>query len=242
MLISDQWIDSQRICYDLAGPAHHMLGGFQGIASMAGKQKSRPIPEAEYKAAQKQEESQAWAHIAQGADKAASRIGRPSKRTQAIEDEILIRLANGQSLAAICRLDHMPDCATVIRWTLGESGSEKAFCIAYNRARASQADVMFDESLAICDDDSKDLIIQEDGSVTANPSAVARSKLRIETRMRMAGKISQKYAEKSFIGDNAAITINNNSLSIDATSLDGEQRANLRAMLLQARDSKLIEN
>jgi hypothetical protein len=58
--------------------------------------------------------------------------------------------------------------------------------------------------------------------------------------MRMAGKISQKYADKPFIGDGAAITINNNSLSIDANALDGDQRNNLRAMLLQARDSKLI--
>jgi hypothetical protein len=208
---------------------------------MAGKQEHKPIPKAEYMAAQTQEETELWAQIAQDADKAVTKLGRPSKRTQAIEDEILVRLANGQSLAAICRLDHMPDCATVIRWTHGGSEGEKAFCVAYNRARASQADVLFDSSLDICDDDSKDLIIQEDGSVTANPSAVARSKLRIETRMRMAGKISQKYADKPFIGEGAAITINNNSLSIDAHSLDSDQRNNLRAMLLQARDSKLIE-
>jgi hypothetical protein len=211
---------------------------------MAGRSKSKekPIPKAEYIAAQTQEEAGLWKQIAHDADKAVARIGRPSKRTQAIEDEILIRLANGQSLAAICRLDHMPDCATVLRWTAGESQEEKAFCIAYNRARASQADVLFDESLTICDDDSKDLIYQEDGGVTANPSAVARSKLRIETRFRMAGKISQKYADKPFIGDHAAITINNNSLSIDAASLGTEQRAALRHALISARDHKIIDN
>lgn len=208
---------------------------------MAGKRKNRPIPEAEYKAAQTQEESIAWAQIAQGADKAVKRLGRPSKRTQAIEDEILIRIANGQSLAAICRLDHMPDAATVIRWTLGEREQDKAFCLAYNRARASQADVMWDESLAIADDASQDLITHEDGSITANPSAVARAKLRIETRFRMAGKVKQQYADKPFLGDGAAITINNNSLSIDARSIGQDQRDSLRQILMQARDAKAIE-
>ena len=209
---------------------------------MARKQQQKPIPKAEYIAEQTQEESKAWIQISHDADKAVARIGRPSKRTQAIEDEILVRLANGQSLAAICRLDHMPDCATVIRWTAGESIEEKAFCIAYNRARASQADVLFDSALDICDDESKDLIYQEDGSITANPSAIARSKLKVETRFRMAGKISQKYADKPFIGDHAAITINNNSLSIDASSLGTEQRNALRHALIAARDSKIIEN
>jgi uncharacterized membrane protein len=210
---------------------------------MAGrsKLKDKPIPKAEYTAAQTQEESQAWAQIAHDADKAVARIGRPSKRTQAIEDEILIRLSNGQSLAAICRLDHMPDCATVIRWTLGENEEEKAFCIAYNRARASQADVLFDAALDICDDESKDLIIQADGSVTANPSAVARSKLRIETRMRMAGKISQKYADKPFIGDGATVNVTNNSLTVSGADLSADQRSALRQMLLQARDGKTID-
>ena len=209
---------------------------------MARKQQQKPIPKAEYIAEQTQEESKAWIQISHDADKAVARIGRPSKRTQAIEDEILVRLANGQSLAAICRLDHMPDCATVIRWTAGESIEEKAFCIAYNRARASQADVLFDSALDICDDESKDLIYQEDGSITANPSAIARSKLKVETRFRMAGKISQKYADKPFIGDHAAITINNNSLSIDASSLGTEQRNALRHALIAARDHKIIDN
>ena len=101
---------------------------------------------------------------------------------------------------------------------------------------------MFDSALDISDDESKDLIIQDDGSVTANPSAVARSKLRIETRMRMAGKISQKYAEKPFIGEGATVSVTNNTLSIDGRLLGVDQRESLRAMLLQARDSKLIEN
>jgi len=207
---------------------------------MAGRSKSKekPIPAEQYASEQSAEEKLVWSQIAQAADKAVTRIGRPSKRTKAIEDEILIRLANAQSLASICRLDHMPDAATVIRWTI----EDEAFCVAYNRARASQADLLFDSALDISDDESKDLIIQDDGSVTANPSAVARSKLRIETRMRMAGKISQKYAEKPFIGEGATVSVTNNTLSIDGRLLGVDQRESLRAMLLQARDSKLIEN
>lgn len=204
---------------------------------MAGKNKAKPIPFDEYTREQTAEEKLVWSDIAQAADKAVTRIGRPSKRTKAIEDEILIRLANAQSLASICRLEHMPDAATVIRWTI----EDPLFCIAYNRARASQADLLFDSALDISDDESKDLIVQEDGNVTANPSAVARAKLRIETRMRMAGKISQKYADKPFIGEGATVTVNNNTLSIDAASLGADQRAALRAMLTQAKEGKVID-
>ena len=212
--------------------------GNMGNSTMAGKNKSKPIPFDEYASEQTVEERLVWSDIAQAADKAVTRIGRPSKRTKAIEDEILVRLANAQSLASICRLDHMPDAATVIRWTIEDS----VFCVAYNRARASQADLLFDSALDISDDESKDLIVQEDGNVTANPSAVARAKLRIETRMRMAGKISQKYADKPFIGDGATVNVTNNTLSIDAASLGADQRSALRAMLTQARDSKIVDS
>jgi uncharacterized membrane protein len=201
----------------------------------------RPIDRETYAKEQTSEETLVWSQIAKDADKAVAKIGRPSKRTKAIEDEILTRLANAQSLASICRLDHMPDPATVIRWTIGESEEDKAFCIAYNRARASQADLLFDSALDISDDESKDLIIQDDGNVTANPSAVARSKLRIETRMRMAGKISQKYADKPFIGEGSNISVTNNTLTVSGADLSIDQRNALRMALLQARDGKTID-
>ena len=194
----------------------------------------KPIEREQYASEQSAEEKLVWQQITQAADKAVSRskLGRPSKRTKEIEDEILIRLANAQSLASICRLDHMPDPATGIRWTV----EDDAFCVAYNRARASQADLLFDSALDISDDDSKDLLIQDDGSVQANSAAVARSKLRIETRMRMAGKISQKYADKPFMGDNANISVTNNTIAIDGAGLGQDQRQALRQLLLQARD------
>lgn len=55
-------------------------------------------------------------------------------------DEILKRIAEGESLRAICRDDGMPDVATVTRWLDGEPD----FASKYARAREAQADVIFD--------------------------------------------------------------------------------------------------
>jgi hypothetical protein len=116
---------------------------------------------------------------------------------------------------------------------------EPSFSERYTRARESQAHVLFDQCLAIADDTSKDLIITEGGDVTANPSAVARAKLQIETRFRMAGKLSPKvYGERSE-AVTSQVNVQVNALTVDARQLAPDQREALRAMLLQARGDTL---
>src|SRR5271167_606819 len=77
-------------------------------------------------------------------------VGRPSLFTTELGDEICNRIADGESLRAICEEADMPDKATVFRWLLGEQ--HKDFCKQYIRAREAQADSLVDDILSIADD------------------------------------------------------------------------------------------
>lgn len=123
--------------------------------------------------------------------------GRPSGFTQEIADQICERIADGESLRMITGLESMPSRATVFRW-LSEN---KKFQDQYAHARESQADTLFDEMLDIADDGSNDWmeIQRKDGSTeeVVNHEHIQRSRLRIDARKWMAGKLRpKKYGEK----------------------------------------------
>lgn len=125
--------------------------------------------------------------------------GRPSSFSQKIADEICERIATTpRGLDFICGADSgLPSARTVNRW-LNEN---EAFCQSYLRARERQADLIFDECLEIADDSALDVVTKErsDGSTFEeyNAERVARSKLRVDTRLRMAGKLApKKYGDK----------------------------------------------
>lgn len=115
-------------------------------------------------------------------------VGRPSDYNEEIAAEICARLADGNSLRSICRDDHMPDKGTVFRWL----AAHEAFRDQYTCAREAQADTLFDEMLDIADDAGKDVV---DGAV--DQEHIQRTRLRIETRKWMAGKLRpKKYGDK----------------------------------------------
>src|SRR5271156_342956 len=60
-------------------------------------------------------------------------IGRPSLFTTELGDEICNRIADGESLRAICDEADMPDKATVFRWLLAE---QHVFLQSIQNARA----------------------------------------------------------------------------------------------------------
>jgi len=137
--------------------------------------------------------------------------GRPEgareKFTPAIVDEICKRLAGGESLNQICRTPHLPCRDTVYAWMLdaSEKGAPKeliAFSDKYTRARQMQADSMIDDCLEIADDSSRDAVTIEkaDGSTyeKVNQEVVSRSKLRVETRIKLAEKMApRKYGRQA---------------------------------------------
>lgn len=131
-------------------------------------------------------------------------MARPTDFTQEIADAICLKLAEGNSLRAICLADDMPNKSTVLRWLLDPAHA--AFCDQYTRARALQVDGMVDEMPDIADDGSNDFVAKTngDGSTTEafNSEHVQRSRLRIDTRKWVAERMApKKYGTKVALTD-----------------------------------------
>lgn len=121
-------------------------------------------------------------------------MARPSSYSAQTANSICERLIEGESLRAICRDENMPNAATVCRWlALHDDFREQ-----YAHARIAQADTLADEILDIADDSSLDTkIVGEDEREVCNTEFVQRSKLRIDARKWLAGKMApKKYGEK----------------------------------------------
>src|SRR5271156_6972564 len=125
-------------------------------------------------------------------------IGRPSLFTTELGDEICNRIADGESLRAICEDADMPDKATVFRWLSAEQ--HKDFRNQYIRAREAQADSLVDDILLIADDARNDWMKRNGENATGyqeNGEAWRRSALRIDARKWLAGKMApKKYGDK----------------------------------------------
>lgn len=72
--------------------------------------------------------------------------GRPTVYKEETANEILERLAEGESLRSICNDDHLPACSSVIGWVMDDRGGFKE---RYARARKIQGDVLFDRLIEL---------------------------------------------------------------------------------------------
>lgn len=108
--------------------------------------------------------------------------------SQEVADAICARLAQGESLNAICKDDGMPDESTVRMWALDDY---RGFAPNYARAREIGYQKMADEIIAISDDSSNDVIQTEQGE-RPNAEFVARSRLRVDSRKWMLSKMLPK--------------------------------------------------
>ncbi|ACI54021.1 hypothetical protein FHX14_005979 [Rhizobium sp. BK619] len=128
-------------------------------------------------------------------------MGRPTKFTQALAEKICERIADRESLRAICRDEDMPAKSTVLSW-LADDG-KAAFRARYALAREILADGFVDELVEIADDRSNDWIEKKNaaGETTGwqeNGEAIRRSQLRIATRQWVAEKLRpKKYGSKA---------------------------------------------
>jgi hypothetical protein len=119
-------------------------------------------------------------------------MGRRSTFTQEIADEICERLSKGEPLAQICRDEHMPASRTVSDW----KAEHERFAADFARARDDGFDAIALQCLEIADETSSDTIKTEDGE-RPNTEWISRSKLRVETRLKLLAKWDPKrYGEK----------------------------------------------
>lgn len=118
-------------------------------------------------------------------------------------DLICIRIAEGESLRKICLDDDMPSKTSVMRWLVDNEGIRDQ----YARAREQQADTLFEECLDIADETGRDIVVV-DGVERPNNEVINRSRLRIDTRKWMAGKLRpKKYGDKLDVDMKAAFSV-----------------------------------
>ena len=115
-----------------------------------------------------------------------------------IEAELFKLIADGESLRAICEDDWLPSRETVRKRLMDDD----AFAGQYARAREAQADTLVDQIIEIADNTRGDWIEGEgEGGPRLNAEHIQRSRVRIDARKWMAGKLRPKvYGEKLAIG------------------------------------------
>ena len=103
-------------------------------------------------------------------------------RTPELEQLLLDGIASGTPLTQLCR-DNGIVWRTVYKWL-----ADPAFEAGMARARALGFDALVDEMLEIADNSRNDWIERDGKDPQRNPESVARSRLRIDTRMRILAR------------------------------------------------------
>lgn len=118
-------------------------------------------------------------------------------KTEEIEkifNEIMSEVESGCSLTSILKRDDTPCGKTFYEWVDADEEKVKR----YARAREARAELIFEEILDIADQTQFDTIKKEDGFEQPNHEWIARSRLKIDARKWMLGKMdSKKYGDKS---------------------------------------------
>lgn len=114
---------------------------------------------------------------------------RPSTYTPELVADICERLANGQSLRAICRTAGFPSLATVMRWLT----QDPLFQEQYAQAKEEGIEKLADELLEIADSPVGSL----DNGAT-DSGAVNKQRLQVDTRKWVLSKLApKKYGDKT---------------------------------------------
>lgn len=105
---------------------------------------------------------------------------------------ICVRLAAGEPMAVICRDLNIP-VRTVNDWR----AQDAEIAAQFDEARDLGFDAIAHECLGIADDGTNDWKVGERGGVVLDTEAVQRSKLRIETRLKLLARWDpRRYGEK----------------------------------------------
>lgn len=123
----------------------------------------------------------------------------PAKKKPELIEEVLSRIAQGETLAALGReLDFHPQ--SWARWI----AEDEELSLAYAQARDIGADVIADEALRIIDAEPERIVqVDEDGKTTStrlDSAAVTWAKNRAEMRLKLLAKWNpKKYGDKQTV-------------------------------------------
>lgn len=127
-------------------------------------------------------------------------MGRPSKYTPELVESIAERLSQGEPLAQICRDDGMPHPSTIRDWMDERENVSRLIA----RAREDGFDAIALDALRIADYGENDTFERDDGSEEVNSDVIQRSKLRVDTRLKLLAKWDPKrYGDRMTLANDA---------------------------------------
>jgi len=98
------------------------------------------------------------------------------------------------SLRSVLREDNMPVAETFYKWLDADEAKTKQ----YARATETRADLIFEDILIISDKQGEDVYTDEDGVEHTNHNVINRSRLMVDSRKWMLGKMQpKKYGDKN---------------------------------------------
>lgn len=107
---------------------------------------------------------------------------------------ILDRVSAGEALSAVCSSDDMPTRKAFFEWVAKDPSIKDK----YEFAIQMRADGLVDEMLAIADDGTRDTYIDAEGNEKTDQDVIARSRLRVDARKWLAGKMApKKYGDRT---------------------------------------------
>ena len=110
--------------------------------------------------------------------------------------EILLEIMKGRSLTAILKTEergNLPSKVTFFEWLK----EDEELTNQYARATEVRADIIFDDILAIADENTNDTSINENGIEVVNNDVIQRSRLRIDARKWVLSKLNpKKFGDK----------------------------------------------
>jgi hypothetical protein len=115
-------------------------------------------------------------------------MGRPTKRTPEVIQRIIDGLSKGTPLTVLCEADEMPGTRTVYEWMANDA--ELSAHIA--RAREAGFDQIALDALNIADNSEQDTILTDKGGEIPNSEWISRSRLRVDTRLKLLAKWDPK--------------------------------------------------
>jgi len=144
---------------------------------------------------------------------------RPHSYTPEIGNELLRRFASGETIKHICEDDSMPSRSTIYEWIADKDREDlREFHKRYEIAKKAHALALADDVIDIADDTSNDTIVKTsrggDEYEVPNNEWIARSRLRVETRLKLMGKRAPDlFGEQLQIGGNGGGPIEINDVT-----------------------------
>ena len=152
-----------------------------------------------------------WGTKQSGKTTTKNKVGRPPEAVpDDIAEQIIEWISLGQTLRDFCRQEGMPSYRAVYRWM----AKNEEFASRFAQARELGQDFIAEECLEIADDASNDWMekIDKDGMAVGwqlNGDHVQRSKLRIETRLKLLAKWNpKKYGDRVGVDHQGGVQLN----------------------------------